>query len=218
MQVASLRHTPPFDRLYLFLSKWTPKFDRVLVVESGARSAAERLLAKLYASGETVQVDVLTCQAQAPLTFDHSRGRVFFTRDAPDGPSRSRLFRHFIRERYSVMCVLFTGDDLMTPWKWAAIARVPAKVLIVNELADTFWLDRANLQNIRRMMYHRFGTPHAALTRLTVHNVVLLVSLFILVEFYVRMHLMRWWRERRARHNDAGRAVENRLERYNHNV
>jgi len=40
MRFASLRQSPPFDRLLFLLSRWTPKLDRVLVIESGARPAA----------------------------------------------------------------------------------------------------------------------------------------------------------------------------------
>ena len=45
----------------------------------------------------------------------------------------------------------------MTKWKWMAAARVPAKVLIVNENVDFYWLDVHHWRNARAMLRHRMG-------------------------------------------------------------
>ena len=70
-------------------------------------------------------------------------------------PAVRVLFRIYSSSGYSAVCVLCTGDRIMTKWKWVAALRIPAKVMIVNENADNFWLDRGHLRNIRAMALER---------------------------------------------------------------
>src|SRR4051794_13661416 len=95
MRVESLRQTPLFDRLLFLLSRWTPKLERVLVIESGARPAAEKFLARLYIEEPAHLVDVLTCYGSPPVSFDAARGQVFYTHKAQSGHARAELFRGF---------------------------------------------------------------------------------------------------------------------------
>ena len=48
-------------------------------------------------------------------------------------------------------------DGIMGPWRWATLALLPAKFLIVNEHADFFWLDRGHLQPLTQFIQHRSG-------------------------------------------------------------
>lgn len=152
-----LRHTPPFDRLLLLLSRWSPQFDRVLVVESGARAAADQFLQTLYKEERPDRVDILTCYGDAPAVFDTGTGRVYLTQHARGGAARKQLFQELAASRYSAVCVLCTGDPVMMKWKWMVALRIPAKVMIVNENADTFWLDRGHIAKARRMIQERMG-------------------------------------------------------------
>lgn len=182
MRVESLRNKPPFDRLLFLASRWTPKLRRVLVIESGSRTAASKFLTEVYGLTENERVDVLTCYRAAPETFDTSRGQVFFTHDARNG-ARGELFKILSQSGYSAVCMLCTGDRIMTKWKWAAAARIPAKVMIVNENADSFWLDRGHLRDLRNLLIERSGMKEMTPLRTLAHAIAFPFTLAIVVSF-----------------------------------
>lgn len=182
MQVDSFRSKPPFDRLLFLASRWTPKLRRVLLVESGSRSAANEFLEEVYGLAENEQVDILTCYRTAPEAFDASRGQIFFTHDTGSG-GRGKLFETLSQSGYSAICMLCTGDSIMTKWKWAAAARIPAKVMIVNENADSFWLDRGHLRDLRNLMIERSGMKELTPLRTLAHAIAFPFTLAIVVSF-----------------------------------
>lgn len=205
-----MRQTPPFDRLLFLLSRWTPKLERVLVIESGARDAAEQFLARLYKEEPARLVDLLTCYGSPPAAFDSTRGKIFYTQKAQNGGARRELFRAFRASRYTAVCMLCTGDDIMTKWKWSAAARVPAKVLIVNENADTFWLDRGHLRELRGMAHDRIGSAWLIPLRIAFQVAAFPFTVSILLGFAALAHGRRFWYLHRRKAAGAGR--------YNHNV
>jgi hypothetical protein len=210
MSVELLREKPFFDRLLLFCSRWSPKLDRVLVIESGARAASERFLARLYVQEPARKVDLLTCYASPPAAFDAARGEVFYTQKARGSRARMELMRTFRDAEYSAICMLCTGDDIMTKWKWAMVLRLPAKVMIVNESADTFWLDRGHLRELRGMARDRIGGAWLIPLRIAGQAITLPFTICILAGFAAVVHGRRLWRLRQ--HSLTG------PQRYNHNV
>jgi hypothetical protein len=139
---------------------------RVLVVESGPRALAERFLAHLYASHPAQRVDLLTCLEGEPATLQHDRGSVISVHAHRGFAARRALIKGFARQGYDVVAILCTGYDIMTRWKWAVVLGVPAKVLIVNENADYFWLDSGNFANMRAMVRQRLNWHASASPRL----------------------------------------------------
>jgi hypothetical protein len=67
-----------------------------------------------------------------------------------------------------VLGILCSGEPIMTKWKWALAARLPAKVFVINENGDYFWLDWGNWRTILRFTINRAGLagPGAARTLL----------------------------------------------------
>ena len=63
--------------------------------------------------------------------------------------------------RYSLMGIVCSGEPLMTKWKWALALRIPAKVFVINENGDYFWLDRQHLEPIRQFVLLRAGLAGA---------------------------------------------------------
>jgi hypothetical protein len=106
--------------------------------------------------------------------------------------------------------MLCTGDDIMTKWKWAAVLRVPAKVMIVNESADTFWLDRGHIRELRGMARDRIGSAWLLPLEIAYQVIALPFTIFILVGFAAVVHGRRLWRLRHGCPRTPGR--------YNHNV
>ena len=205
MAVESFRQTPLLNRVLFLLSRWTPQPERVLLVESGLRSAAELFLQDLYRDDRLTRVDVLTCYGSPPQSFDSTKGQVFFTHQTQ---SRSELFRQLRQANYSATCLLCTGDDIMTKWKWAIALRVPAKVMIVNESADTFWLDRGHLHDLKQMAHDRVGITRLMLIRFLWQVLAFPFTLLVLLSFAAFVHTRRLWRTRPGHPS----------KRYNHSV
>lgn len=185
--------------MLFLLSRWTPPLDRVLFIESGSRKAGEQFLEHLYVKERAQTVDVLTCYSTLPRSFDPAKGRVFYTHDAPSGTTRDRLFRSLAASHYSAICMLCTGDNIMTKWKWIAAVRVPAKVLIVNENADSFWLDRGHYRDLGRMSNERLGLSRLAPLSFLYQVIAFPFTLVVLIGFAARVHTGRLLRRRRAR-------------------
>jgi len=139
---------------------------RVLVVESGPRTLSERFLQHLYTHHPAEQVDLLTCYEGGPSNLELHRGGVTSIHSHTGFAGRRALMRTLARSRYDVVAIFCAGQPIMTRWKWAVALRVPAKVLIVNENADYFWLDSGNLSNLRALVKERMNWRVAASPRL----------------------------------------------------
>ena len=126
---------------------------RILFVESGSREITERLLPILYRN-HGAPIDLFTCYPGAPAGLPPG-ATVFRTGDYRGRSGRKRLYRELRARRYALLGILCSGEPIMAKWKWALALRVPAKVFIVNENADYFWLDYA----------HRSVLVHFALLR-----------------------------------------------------
>ncbi len=55
-----------------------------------------------------------------------------------------------------------SGEPIMTKWKWMLAARLNAKVLIINENADTLWIDWSHREHIVRLARVRLGLTGAS--------------------------------------------------------
>lgn len=173
------------------LSRRTPPLDRILLIESGQRHVSERFLQHLYQDRQARQVDLLSCYTDAPLGFDSTRGRVFFTHQATTNSARNDFLRDLARRQYSAVCLLCTGDPIMTKWKWMAAARVPSKVLIVNENIDYYWLDIHHWRSAKAMVRHRMGLHGTGPLHMVGQAVAFPITLAILLAFAAGVHAKR---------------------------
>jgi len=119
---------------------------------------AERFLTHLYDAHPAQRVDLLTCYTGEPRNFDRSRGRVISIHGVEATGSRASFLSRLAGGGYNVVAILCANQSIMTSWKWAVGARVPAKLLIVNENADYFWFDTAHISNLGMLIKHRWGT------------------------------------------------------------
>jgi hypothetical protein len=180
----------------LILSRWSPPLDRVLIVESGSRTAADRYIAHLYQNEPITKLDVLTCYNAGPLSFNPSKGELYYTHHAASSSGRAQLFKTLATSGYSAVCILCTGDPIMTKWKWMAALRIPAKIMIVNENADSFWLDRGYHRDLWHMIDERLGLSQLALLRIVYQIVALPFTLAVLLSFAAWAHGRRLLRTR----------------------
>lgn len=140
-----------------FLRRRHPPATRILLVESGSRRLIEQLYPALRkAYGDSVPVDLVTCYPGLPDGFPLSAA-VYRVTDYRGRAARRQLYRTLAANRYALMGILCSAEPIMTRWKWMLALRLPAKVFVVNENGDYFWLDRGHWRAIRHFVLFRAG-------------------------------------------------------------
>ena len=176
-----------------FLTPHIPPFTRVLLVESGSRGVFDRLIPRLYPahggeSGDEMELDLITCH---PGTPDGFRGRVYRVQDYSTSAERRELVAELAARGYTVTGILCSNEDIMTKWKWMLAARLPSKVLIVNENADSLWIDRAHWRHIVGMVRVRLDLHGPALSPSMLRVLLLPFSAIYLLAYALVVHTKR---------------------------
>ena len=166
-----------------------PECSRILLIESGPREVIERVIGHLRDFfGEDLEIDLVTCYAGEPAGF---RGRVYNVNDYGGAAGRDALLADLVQRNYSAAGVVCAAVPIMTKWKWWLAFQVPAKILIINENADYFWLDRAHLRQLRKFVTHRLGIGGAAAAPSLVRLVFFPLTLAYLLLYAGTVHLRR---------------------------
>ena len=90
--------------------------------------------------------------------------------------------------------ILCTGEPILLRWKLMALAMLPAKVLIVNENADFFWLDWENRRTLRKLASIRWGVNLEEFFATLLRALVFPITLLILLVTAGFLYLRRAWR------------------------
>lgn len=160
-------------------------------MESGSRQLFNSLAPELYRNhGEGLVVDLVTCYGGVPEGLQ-PRARVYRVMDYAGRAGRKRLYRELAANRYTILGMICSAEPIMTKWKWALALRVPAKVFVVNENGDRFWLDRAHAGIIRHFVLFRMGLTGAAATPTLVRLILFPLALAYLALFAGWVHLRR---------------------------
>ncbi len=174
-----------------FLSKALPRYDRVLLIESGSRELFEDLLAGLYDAHPGMQADLVTCYAGVPKHFKTDCGGVYRIHNYPDSRTRRAFYAELGANRYNMIIMICAAQPIMTKWKWMLVARVRKKVLILNENGDYFYFDRGHLGTIREFVLFRAGMSGAVAVRTLTRLAVFPFALLYLILFAAAVHLRR---------------------------
>ena len=131
-----------------------PDVTSILLVESGSRGLVEKVLPGLRQTwGGEIPIDLVSCFASLPQGFEAATTRVYRVGDYRGREGRAQAVSRAERpKRYSLMGIVCSGEPIMLKWKWALAARMPAKVFVINENGDYFWLDRKHLKPIRQFV------------------------------------------------------------------
>ncbi len=168
-----------------------PAVSSILLIESGSRSIVERVVHNLRRGyGDDVPIDVVSCFAARPEGFDE-RTRIFRVSDYRGREGRRKLYRELIANQYSVTGIVCSGEPLMTKWKLALAWQIPAKVFIINENADYFWLDLAHSRQIRRFVLFRAGLAGAGAVRTLARAISFPFTLSYLLLYATAVHARR---------------------------
>jgi len=172
-----------------FFSRRGPVLNRILLVESGPREIFEKLFPHLYPHCSAI--DLITCYGGTPPGFDNTRGDVYHVSDYPGSESRAKLYSELRGRGYAGIGIICADLPIMTKWKWALAAKVPAKLFVVNENGDFFWADYTNWRIIVHFFLFRAGLTGAeavpTLTRLALFP----FTLAFLLMYAAWVHLRR---------------------------
>jgi len=178
--------------LRYFFSRHTPPFTRVLLVESGSRDLFDDLIPGLFEIyGDKLRLDLVTCFAGVPKGFREDRGTVYRVTDFARRAGRKRLYGILRANRYTVVGIICAGEPIMTKWKWALAALVPAKTFILNENGDYFWLDWSHWRTIRHFVAFRAGLTGAGAVRTVARLAVFPLAVLYLIIYAAVAHLRR---------------------------
>ena len=188
---------------YLFSGR-IPEASSILLVESGSRDILEKAVASLRRSrGSDVPIDLVSCFSNLPRGLEAASTRVYRVSDYRGRQGHARLYRELRARRYPLIGIVCSEEPLMLKWKWAIGLRVPAKIFIINENADYFWLDRMHLKIIRQFAVARAGLAGAGAVRTLARLFSFPFALFYLLLYAGVVHARRALRLRFRRVSPA---------------
>ena len=168
-----------------------PEPSRILLVESGARRITEVVIPRIRTQFGDVAIDLVTCFLDTPNALAQSSARIYNVNHYPGWVRRLRLVGKLVGQRYLVAGILCSGERTLGKWKWIFAVALPAKVMVINENADYFWLDRNHWPNIRQFLKHRAGLANAGIVRALARIVVFPFTLFYLLLYATAVHFRR---------------------------
>ena len=175
-----------------FLTGRLPKANAILLVESGTRGLLEGVVGGLrQAWGHAVPIDLITCYSSLPKGFEPHNTRIYRVGDYRGGAARGKLYRELADNGYSIMGIICSGEVVMAKWKWMLALRIPAKIFIINENGDYFWLDRLHLSSLRQFVLFRSGLAGAGAVRTIVRLISFPFALLYLVLYATTAHARR---------------------------
>ncbi|MBI4464241.1 MAG: hypothetical protein HY647_06010 [Acidobacteria bacterium] len=174
-----------------FFSFHVPIPSDILVLESGPREVAAQALPKIRAIFPQARCHLCTCWSEPPAeTF----ASVYRVQEFPSVWDKLRLLWSFRRRRWPVLVVLWTNSPILWCWKTLALLFQPAKVLVINENADFFWLQWSNRGILRQLLQTRWGLQRAVLFRIGLAALVFPITLLVLVATAGVYYARRWRR------------------------
>ena len=174
-----------------FLSRRIPHADAILLIESGSRSLLEAVTPGLRETwGDDVAIDLVTCYARLPEGFP-ANTRVYRTTEFRGREGRGRLYRILAKNRYGLVGMICSGEPILMKWKWAIALRLSAKVFLINENGDYFWLDRGHLDLLRQIVLLRSGLAGAGAVRTLARVVSFPFTLTYLLLYATTVHARR---------------------------
>lgn len=179
-----------------FFSRRQPRATRILLIESGSRHLLETLMPGLRKTyGQDMRIDLVTCYAGLPQGCDPATTTAYRVTEYRDAASRGKLYSELAANRYSILGAICSAEPIMTKWKWVIAARIPAKVFVLNENGDYFWLDYGHWPSIRHFVLYRAGLAGAGAVRTLGRLVLFPFTLLYLLMCAAVAHLGRAFRK-----------------------
>src|SRR6266700_2998681 len=91
--------------------------------------------------------------------------------------------------------MICSAESIMTKWKWLVALRVPAKVFIINENGDYFWIHRENAAILREFALVRMGLEGAGAIRTIGRLIAFPFAVLYLLLYAFTAHARRAFRQ-----------------------
>lgn len=169
-----------------FFRRTIPEPSRILLVESGSRHITEIIIPRIEAQFHA-PIDLLTCFPTAPA----GTASVYNVNSFPGRKGRTSLARELRAKRYAIAGIICSNERILNKWKWALAALLPAKIVILNENGDWFWLDCGHWSHIRRFIKHRAGFADAGIVRALARIAIFPFTLSYLLLYAAAAHCRR---------------------------
>lgn len=160
-------------------------------MESGSRRLLENLVPDLRKHYGDIPIDLVTCFAGLPAGLEPESTTAYNVNDHRGRAARKRLYSALVAEHYEVMGIICSGEPMLAKWKWALAARLPAKIFVLNENGDYFWLDYSNWQTIREFVLIRAGLFDEGAVRTLGRLLLFPFTLLYLVLYATTVHFRR---------------------------
>ena len=181
-----------------------PDIERMLLVESGPRTDAQRLVPLLRQSiCRDAPIDLFTCLPDSPSGLG-SDSRVWRTNRATRHSERWKMLRALRRERHGAAAILCCDSPVLGIWKIVLATLLPAKILLVEDGSTFFWMDRGNWRKALQLAVSRSGIGDPAFIRRLAHLAILPFGLCILLAFAAKVHFRRLLRATRVTQRNEG--------------
>lgn len=175
----------------LFFSRHIPSIERLLLVESGSRYILDNLIPGLVEGySENLHIDVVTCFNGEPAQLP-ANARIYRVWEYPDSPSRNRLLKELLENKYNTVGIICSGEPVMTKWKWWLALKIPAKVFVLNENGDYYWFDYSNWRIMLHFALFRVGLTGADAVTTVTRVVLFPFTLCYLMLYAAAVHLRR---------------------------
>ena len=175
-----------------FFTRREPEPARILLVESGSRSLLEGIIGSIRENyNHTVPVDLVTCYTGLPKGFSPETTTVYQVNDYRGRAGRSRLYRELRQNHYDILGIICSAEPILTRWKWGLAALLPAKIFILNENGDYFWVDWGHWAIIRHFALFRAGLVGPDAVRTLSRLVLFPFTLLFLLSYAAWAHLGR---------------------------
>jgi hypothetical protein len=172
-----------------FFRRHLPPVTRVLLIESGSRRLIEGVMASFRSIyGDQLEIDLVTCYQGEPAGFS---GRVFRVTDYGGAAGRHKLWAELEPLHYNIAGLICAAEPIMTKWKWWLAWRLPAKLFVINENGDYFWLDRAHWRLILKFILYRAGLTGSSAVPALARLLFFPVTLTYLLLYAFTVHLRR---------------------------
>src|SRR5206468_10469806 len=87
--------------------------------------------------------------------------------------------------------IICSGEPVMTKWKWMLAARIPAKLFVLNENGDYFWVQWSEWKTIRHFILFRAGLSGAGAVTTIARLVLFPFMLMYLIGYAAAVHTRR---------------------------
>lgn len=144
--------------------------------------------------GDDIRVDLVTCYSGLPEGFREPNGKVFRIKDYRGWDGAKRLLAEVRQGRPVVLGIICAGVPVMSKWKWLLLAALPAKVFVMNENGDYFWVDYSNWKVIAHFMAFRAGMSGDNGIWLPLRMLVFPFGLAYFAAYAAWLHSRRWIR------------------------